>query len=124
MKTNLDSGIFNAVQRAAVAALNGPQDHVEMMRAVYQKRRDLVVAALGDIGVTVEPPLGSIYVWVPTPGGKSSAAFATELLDEAAVVVAPGTGYGPNGEGFVRFSLTAPDERIEEAMRRIRERIK
>jgi len=124
VKTNLDSGIFNAVQRAAVAALNGPQDHVEMMRAVYQKRRDLVVAALGDIGVTVEPPLGSIYVWVPTPGGKSSAAFATELLDEAAVVVAPGTGYGPNGEGFVRFSLTAPDERIEEAMRRIRERIK
>ena len=68
--------------------------------------------------------LGSIYVWVPTPGGKTSAEFATELLDEAAVVVAPGTGYGPNGEGFVRFSLTAPDERIEEAMRRIREHMK
>ncbi len=124
VKTNLDSGIFNAVQRAAIAALNGPQDHVEMVRAVYQKRRDLVVAALGDIGVPVETPLGSIYVWVPTPGGKTSAEFATELLDEAAVVVAPGTGYGPNGEGFVRFSLTAPDERIEEAMCRIRERMK
>jgi LL-diaminopimelate aminotransferase len=124
VKTNLDSGIFNAVQRAAIAALNGPQDHVEMMRTVYQKRRDTVVATLAEIGVAVEPPLGSIYVWVPVPSGKTSAGFAAELLDEAAVVVAPGTGYGPNGEGFVRFSLTVADERLEEAMRRIRERLK
>jgi LL-diaminopimelate aminotransferase len=124
IKTNVDSGIFNAVQRAAVAALNGPVQHVEMMRAIYQKRRDVVVAALGEIGVVVEPPLGSIYVWVPTPEGKSSAEFATELLEEAAVVVAPGTGYGPNGEGFVRFSLTVADERLQEAMQRIRERMK
>jgi LL-diaminopimelate aminotransferase len=124
VKTNLDSGIFNAVQRAAVAALNGPQEHVEMMKAVYQKRRDLVVGALGDIGVAIEPPLGSIYVWVPAPGGRTSAEFATELLDEAGVVVAPGTGYGPNGEGFVRISLTVADERLEEAMRRIRQQIK
>jgi LL-diaminopimelate aminotransferase len=124
VKTNLDSGIFNAVQRAAIAALNGPQDHVEMMRTVYQKRRDTVVAALAEIGVAVEPPLGSIYVWVPVPAGKASAGFAAELLEEAAVVVAPGTGYGPNGEGFVRFSLTVGDERLEEAMRRIRERLK
>ena len=124
IKTNVDSGIFNAVQRAAVAALNGPVQHVEMMRAIYQKRRDVVVSALGEIGVVVEPPLGSIYVWVPTPEGKSSAEFATELLEEAAVVVAPGTGYGPNGEGFVRFSLTVADERLQEAMQRIRERMK
>jgi LL-diaminopimelate aminotransferase len=124
VKTNLDSGIFNAVQRAAIAALNGPQDHVEMMRAVYQKRRDTVVSALAEVGVAVEPPLGSIYVWVPVPAGKTSTGFAAELLDEASVVVAPGTGYGPNGEGFVRFSLTVADERLEEAMRRIRERLK
>ena len=122
VKTNLDSGIFDAVQLAAVAALAGPQDHVEEMRAVYQKRRDVVVAALVDAGMDVEPPLGSIYVWVPAPGGRTSEAFATELLDEAAVVVAPGTGYGANGEGYVRISLTIADARIEEAMERIRSR--
>ncbi|HEX9313371.1 MAG TPA: LL-diaminopimelate aminotransferase [Actinomycetota bacterium] len=122
VKTNLDSGVFDAVQLAAVAALTGPQDHVEEMRAVYQKRRDVVVAALLDAGMEVEPPLGSIYVWVPAPGGRSSEAFATELLDEAAVVVAPGTGYGANGEGYVRISLTIADARIEEAMERIRVR--
>jgi LL-diaminopimelate aminotransferase len=123
VKTNLDSGIFNAIQRAAVAALNGPEDHVEMMRAVYQKRRDLVVSALADVGISVSPPLGSIYVWVPAPEGKTAAGFATELLEEAAVVVAPGTGYGEGGEGFVRLSLTVPDDRLEEAMGRIRERL-
>jgi LL-diaminopimelate aminotransferase len=122
IKTNLDSGIFDAVQVAAVAALTGPQDHVEEMRAVYQKRRDVVVAALVDAGMDVEPPLGSIYVWVPAPGGRSSEGFATELLDEAAVVVAPGTGYGANGEGYVRISLTIADARLEEAMERIRAR--
>jgi LL-diaminopimelate aminotransferase len=120
LKTNLDSGIFNAVQRAAIAALEGPQDHVDEMRAVYQKRRDAVVSACRDEGLPVEPPLGSIYVWVPTPGDRSSADFARELLDRAAVVVAPGAGYGPNGEGFVRISLTVADDRLAEAMQRIR----
>jgi LL-diaminopimelate aminotransferase len=121
VKTNLDSGIFTAIQRAAVVALNGPQDHVEAMRAVYQKRRDTVLAALDEIGLSAPMPLGSIYVWVPTPEGRTSAQFATELLEEAAVVVAPGTGYGEHGEGFVRISLTVADDRLEEAMRRIRE---
>jgi LL-diaminopimelate aminotransferase len=123
LKTNLDSGIFNAVQRAGVVALTGPQDHVEQMRAVYQKRRDLVVSAFRDIAIDVEPPLGSIYVWVPTPEGRSAMAFATELLDEAGVVVAPGTGYGQAGQGFVRISLTVPEDRLQEAMGRIRQRI-
>jgi len=81
-----------------------------------------VVAALLDAGIGVDPPLGSIYVWVRAPGGRSSEAFATELLEEAAVVVAPGTGYGANGEGYVRISLTIGDARIEEAMERIRGR--
>jgi LL-diaminopimelate aminotransferase len=123
LKTNLDSGIFNAVQRAGVAALEGPVDHVEHMRAVYQKRRDVVVSAVQDIGIDLEPPLGSVYVWVPTPRDRTAAAFADELLEEAAVVVSPGTGYGPHGEGFVRISLTVSDGRLEEAMARIRDRL-
>jgi LL-diaminopimelate aminotransferase len=124
LKTNLDSGIFNAVQRAGVAALDGPVDHVENMRAVYQKRRDLVVAAIQDVGIDVEAPLGSVYVWVPTPEGRTAVGFADELLEEAGVVVSPGTGYGRRGEGFVRLSLTVSDERLEEAMARIRKRLR
>jgi LL-diaminopimelate aminotransferase len=123
LKTNLDSGIFNAVQRAGVAALNGPQDHVAAMCEVYRRRRDAVVAAFQDIGVAVKPPLGSIYVWLPTPEGRTSVDFAAELLDHAAVVVAPGTGYGPHGEGFIRISLTIDDDRLQEALGRIRERL-
>ena len=102
LKTNLDSGIFNAVQQAGIAALTGPQDHVEAMRAIYQKRRDVVVAALTEIGITVEPPLRDPSTCgLPTPGGRTAVEFAAELLDEAAVVVAPGTGYGVNGEGYI-----------------------
>ncbi len=123
LKTNLDSGIFNAVQWAAIAAIAGPQDHVEQVRAIYQKRRDLVVSAFQEIGISLEPPLGSVYVWVPVPEGRTSEGFAAELLEEAAVIVAPGTGYGDHGEGFVRISLTIDDARIEEAMGRIRERM-
>lgn len=123
VKTNLDSGVFNAVQRAGVAALSGPQDHVERMRTVYARRRDLVVAAFAEIGIEIAPPLGSIYVWLPVPAGRTSAGFATELLDEAGVVVAPGTGYGSRGEGFVRVSTSVPDDRLAEAMDRIRGRM-
>jgi LL-diaminopimelate aminotransferase len=123
LKTNLDSGIFNAIQRAGVAALTGPQDHVEQMRAIYQKRRDMVVEAFREVGIDVEPPLGSIYVWVPTPPGQTSAGFAGLLLDEAGVVVAPGTGYGEGGEGFVRISLTVADDRLHDALERIRRRM-
>jgi LL-diaminopimelate aminotransferase len=124
IKTNLDSGVFDAIQRAAIAALTGPQDHVDAMRGVYQKRRDVVVAGLADAGIEVEPPLGSIYVWVPVPRGRTSESFAADLLEEAAVVVAPGTGYGPHGEGFVRISLTIADDRLEEAMDRVRRRFR
>ncbi len=119
VKTNLDSGQFTAVQRAAVAALEGPQDHLDELRAIYQRRRDLVVDTLNGLGWSLKPPLGSIYVWVPTPEGRSSAEFADLLLDEAGVFVAPGTGYGAAGEGYVRFSLTVPDDRLAEAMERL-----
>jgi LL-diaminopimelate aminotransferase len=124
VKTNVDSGIFNAVQEAGIAALTGPQDHVERMREIYRDRRDVVVDAFRALGFELKPPLGSIYVWVPTPPGRSSVAFAAELLDRAAVVVAPGTGYGPHGEGFIRISLTVADERLREAMDRISERVR
>jgi LL-diaminopimelate aminotransferase len=123
LKTNLDSGIFNAVQMAGIAALSGPQDHVAAMRDLYRKRRDLVVATLNRLGWDLEPPLGSIYVWLPTPGGETSAEFADLLLDRAGVVVAPGLGYGSNGEGYVRISLTVADDRLAEAMDRIAEAV-
>jgi LL-diaminopimelate aminotransferase len=124
VKTNVDSGIFDAVQEAGIAALTGPQDHVELMREIYRRRRDTVIEAFRSIGIELTPPLGSIYVWIPTPQGRTSVNFAAELLDAAAVVVAPGTGYGPHGEGYIRISLTIDDDRLGEAMDRIARRIR
>ncbi|HXF36305.1 MAG TPA: LL-diaminopimelate aminotransferase [Actinomycetota bacterium] len=119
VKTNVDSGAFTAIQRAAVAALTGPDDHVEELRTIYQQRRDLVVDTFNQLGWSLKPPLGSIYVWLPVPDGHTSVSFADLLLDEAGVFVAPGSGYGANGEGYVRLSLTVPDDRLAEAMARI-----
>ncbi|HEX9123446.1 MAG TPA: LL-diaminopimelate aminotransferase [Actinomycetota bacterium] len=121
VKTNIDSGLFTAIQRAGITALTGPQDHVESLRATYQRRRDTVVSALNGLGWSLKPPLGSIYVWLPTPEGRSSVEFADLLLDRAGVFVAPGSGYGPHGEGYVRISLTVSDDRLAEAMERIGE---
>jgi LL-diaminopimelate aminotransferase len=119
VKTNIDSGIFNAIQRAAVAALTGPQGVVDEMRAVYQKRRDIVVETLNALGWELEPPRGSIYVWLPTKDGMSSGEFCELLLEDARVVLSPGSGYGAGGEGYARISLTVPDDRLAEAMSRI-----
>jgi LL-diaminopimelate aminotransferase len=121
LKTNLDSGIFNAVQRGAIAALTGPQDHLGPLLDGYRRRRDLFVSALNDLGWDLKPPLGSFYVWFPARGGASSADFADLLLERAGVVVTPGTGYGANGEGYVRASMTIADDRLEEAVARIRD---
>jgi LL-diaminopimelate aminotransferase len=123
LKTNIDSGLFEAVQLAGVAALEGPRGPIERMNETYARRRDLVVGALRDIGVSVEAPKGTIYVWAPVPEGHSSTSFAELVLEDAAVVVSPGSMYGPSGEGFFRISLTAPDERIEEAVERMREHL-
>jgi LL-diaminopimelate aminotransferase len=120
VKTNLDSGQFTAIQRAAVAALEGPQDHLDALRAIYQRRRDVVVGTLNELGWSLAPPRGSCYVWVPVPEGETSVAFADRLLDECGVFVAPGSGYGDRGEGYVRFSLTVADDRLDEAMDRLR----
>jgi LL-diaminopimelate aminotransferase len=119
VKTNLDSGQFTAVQRAAIAALQGPGEQLDELRATYQRRRDLVVDTLNGLAWSLKPSLGSCYVWAPTPDGESSVGFADRLLDETGVFVAPGNGYGERGEGFVRFSLTVPDDRLAEAMDRV-----
>ena len=120
LKTNVDSGLYEALQLAGVAALTGPAEPLAEQNATYARRRDLVVAALGAIGVDVTAPQGTIYIWAPVPEGHTSTSFAETVLEEAAVVVSPGSMYGPSGEGFFRISLTAPDERIEEAVERMR----
>lgn len=119
VKTNVDSGQFTAVQRGAIAALDGPQEHLDELRATYQRRRDVVVDTLNGLGWSLKPPLGSCYVWAPVPDGETSTSFADRLLDDAGVFVAPGNGYGERGEGYVRFSLTVPDDRLAEAMERL-----
>jgi LL-diaminopimelate aminotransferase len=123
LKTNVDSGLFEAIQMAGVAALQGPSEPLERMNQTYARRRDLVVSALGEIGVEVASPKGTIYVWAPVPEGHTSTSFCELVLEEAAVVISPGSMYGPSGEGFFRIALTAPDERIEEAVERMREHL-
>jgi LL-diaminopimelate aminotransferase len=118
LKTNIDSGMFEAVQMATAAALDaGPPPE---MPGIYQRRRDLVCGALAEIGVDVTPPKGTIYVWAPVPDGHTSASYCEMVLEESGVVVSPGGSYGPNGEGFFRISLTVPDERLAEAVERLR----
>jgi LL-diaminopimelate aminotransferase len=123
LKTNVDSGLFEAIQMAGVAALQGPDEPLEQMNATYTRRRDLVVSALREIGVEVSSPKGTIYVWAPVPEGHTSTSFCELVLEEAAVVISPGSMYGPSGEGFFRIALTAPDDRIEEAVERMREHL-
>ena len=121
LKTNIDSGMFDAVQLAAVAALSPAGDaEARRMADVYQRRRDLVCDALREIGVDVEPPKGTIYVWAPVPAGHTSESYCELVLEESAVVVSPGGAYGPNGEGFFRISLTIDDARLTEAVERLR----
>jgi LL-diaminopimelate aminotransferase len=119
LKTNIDSGMFEALQLAAAAALDaGPP---EEMKSIYERRRDLVCDALREIGVDVTPPKGTIYIWAPVPDGHTSASYCELVLEESAVVLSPGGAYGPNGEGFFRISLTVPDERLSEAVERLRD---
>jgi LL-diaminopimelate aminotransferase len=119
VKTNFDSGIPQAIQRAAIAALQGPDGWVEASNRVYRRRRDLAVEALRAAGFDVRPPQATFYLWVPTPDGQPSIDFALRLLEATAVVVTPGVGFGPGGEGYFRISLTTPDDRLEEALLRL-----
>jgi LL-diaminopimelate aminotransferase len=119
VKTNVDSGVFQAVQQAGIAALRGDQACVETTRRVIQRRRDLVIGAIRKAGMACETPRATFYVWAEVPRGETSAGFATKVLESTGVVITPGTGFGPSGEGYVRFSLTIADDRLEEAVRRI-----
>jgi LL-diaminopimelate aminotransferase len=123
LKTNVDSGLFEAIQLAAVAALEGPSGPLEEMNTIYARRRDLVVDTLRAIGVDVKSPKGTIYVWAPVPEGYTSTSFCEKVLEEAAVVISPGSMYGRSGEGYFRISLTTPDERLTEALERMREHL-
>jgi LL-diaminopimelate aminotransferase len=123
LKTNADSGLFEAVQLAGAVALDGPREPIERMNSIYARRRDFVVEALREIGLAVDLPKGTIYVWAPVPPGHTSVSFAELVLEEAAVVVSPGSMYGAAGEGWFRISLTTPDERISEAVERLRKHL-
>jgi LL-diaminopimelate aminotransferase len=119
LKTNLDSGMFEAVQRATVAALTEARDFPREMSEVYQRRRDLVAEALEAIGLPARRPKATPYFWVRVPEGYTSEAFVELVLERAAVIVSPGPSYGPSGEGYFRISLTVPDKQLEEAVGRI-----
>lgn len=118
-KSNVDSGVFQAVQHAAITALTASQDCVEEMRQVYQARRDAVIAGLRKMGWNIEAPPATIYVWAPVPKGFTSATFAELVLEKAGVVITPGLGYGERSDGYFRIALTQEVERIEEALRRM-----
>ncbi|MEG0620306.1 MAG: LL-diaminopimelate aminotransferase [Raoultibacter sp.] len=121
IKNNLDSGQFTAVQEAAIVAMSASQDCIADMCTLYQRRRDLVVDALQAIGLDCQAPKATIYIWTKVPQGYTSESFATQLLERAHVIVTPGSGYGPDGEGFIRISLTTPDHLLLEAIKRIKE---
>ena len=119
IKSNLDSGIPQAIQYAAIEAFNGPQEAIAQHNNTYQRRRDLVVDVLNDIGCTAQPPKASLYVWAKVPMGYTSMEFAANLLDQVGVLVIPGTGYGPSGEGYVRLSLTLSDASLVKALSKL-----
>ena len=121
IKTNIDSGIFEAIQHAGIEALVGPQESVAQMRALYRERFEVAVQGLRDLGWRIDPPKATIYLWAPVPAGMSSTEFAALLLERAGVAVTPGVGYGAHGEGYFRISVCVETGRIAEAMRRIKE---
>ncbi len=119
VKSNLDSGIPQAIQYAAIEALNNSQDAIDKHNAIYQRRRDLVIEVLNDIGVEAKPPKAGLYIWAKVPEGYTSIEFTNDLLDNLGIVVTPGTGYGAHGEGYVRLSLTIPDANLVKGLSRL-----
>jgi LL-diaminopimelate aminotransferase len=120
LKTNIDSGIFQAVQWAAIEALNGGEAETRAACEVYARRHRLVADTLNALGWSIKPPRATFYVWAPVPSGYDSIRFAGHVLDEVGVNITPGVGFGAHGEGYFRLSVTAPDARLEEAMARLR----
>jgi len=121
LKSNLDSGIPQAIQYAAIEALAGPQDCIEEHNVVYQRRRDLIVETLNNIGLKARPPKASLYIWAQVPQGYTSVEFANDLLEKVGVVVTPGITYGRSGEGYIRLSLTLPDASLVKGLSRLGE---
>lgn len=119
LKTNLDSGIFQPIQYAAIEALQGDQASLQQTVATYQQRRDRLVEALAQAGWPVPKPQAGFYIWAPVPGGQPSMTFVARVLEQAHVVITPGQGFGAHGEGFARLSLTVPTDRIQEAAQRL-----
>ncbi|MDV0447123.1 LL-diaminopimelate aminotransferase [Methanosarcinaceae archaeon Ag5] len=120
VKSNIDSGAFDAIQRAGITALTSSQQCVAEMNAVYTQRRNVLIDGLKSIGLDVKPQKATFYVWAPVPEGYDSMGFAKLLLEEAGIVVTPGVGFGKSGEGFVRFALTKEVTRINEAVERMK----
>ncbi len=120
IKTNVDSGIFQAIQYAGITALNNLRDHPKETAKIYQKRRDMVLSAFENLGIPIIPPKGTFYVWVPVPEGFTSNDFAALLLEEVGVLVVPGIGYGEYGEGYIRISTTIKEDRLVTALERIK----
>ncbi|RLT26078.1 MAG: aminotransferase class I/II-fold pyridoxal phosphate-dependent enzyme, partial [Chloroflexi bacterium] len=120
VKSNLDSGVPQAVQEMAITALDGGPEAIESHNATYVRRRDRAIEVLRALGLHVDPPKASLYVWARLPEGeRSSADYAARLVDATGVVVTPGVSYGPAGEGYIRLSMTIPDDRVEEGLRRL-----
>jgi LL-diaminopimelate aminotransferase len=119
MKSNLDSGIPQAIQYAAIEALNGSQNCIKEHNDIYQRRRDLIVDTLNKMGLEAKSPKASLYIWARVPTGYTSVEFTNDLLDKVGVVVTPGVGYGSNGEGYIRLSLTIPDASLLKGLSRM-----
>jgi len=121
IKSNLDSGIPQAIQRAAIRALTGPQDCIQEHNAIYQRRRDLLIETLSSIGIKARLPKASLYVWAKVPRNYTSISLANDLLEKVGVVVTPGIGYGKSGENYIRLSLTIPDDALMKGLSRLTE---
>ncbi|MHB8170077.1 MAG: LL-diaminopimelate aminotransferase [Thermincolia bacterium] len=123
IKSNIDSGVFQAIQHAGAAALLGSQDCTAEMSKVYQERRDIAVDTLNSIGWNLEKPKSTIYVWAPVPKGYNSISFVEHVFTKTGVVITPGNGYGDHGEGFFRIALTVEKDRMQEAFDRIKQNV-
>jgi len=121
LKTNIDSGVFQAIQYAAIEAMTGKQNSVQNMKKVFQKRRDMIVEGLASIDIRVKKPLATFYIWAKVPQAYTSASFCEKLIEEAGIVVTLGNGFGDEGEGYFRISLTVNDKRIREAIERLQQ---
>ena len=119
VKSNLDSGVPQAIQQMGMAAMARPTESVDERNEVYRRRRDVLCEALKSIGLEVEPPKASLYIWAPVPDGYSSAGFAEAVLEGCDIVVSPGSSYGQNGEGYIRLSITLSDADLDRAVDRL-----